>query len=91
MAICIVIAILALVQMGLYEGFTWAAVAILVGLIHLALPEGNGILYVEHAVLNFFNGAWYIEDISSKNGVSIRKSDGKKYKISYGKPCSDRI
>lgn len=155
MALCALIAILALAQLGWHEGFTWAAVAILVGLIHLVLPEGNGILYVEqeppellremrlpegtatelallneegdslatwdiygkngivigrdtgensvtvnldhttyasmvdveHAVLNFFNGAWYIEDISTKNGVSIRKSDGKKYKISYGKPC----
>lgn len=155
MALCIVIAILVLAQMGWHEGFIWAAVAILMGLIHLALPERKGILYVkqetpellhemrlpdgiateiallneegeplavwdiygkngivigrddgensvtvdlsstvyasmidvEHAVLNFFNDAWYIEDISTKNGVSIRKSDGKKYKISYGKPC----
>lgn len=46
-----------------------------------------GMIDVEHAVLNFFNSAWYIEDISEKNGVSIRKSDGKKYKISYGKSC----
>lgn len=42
---------------------------------------------VEHAVLNFSGGNWYIEDISEKNGVSVEKSDGKKYKLSYGKPC----
>lgn len=42
---------------------------------------------VEHAVLNFSGNDWYIEDVSSKNGVSIQKRDGKKYKISYGKPC----
>ena len=155
LVICLVIAILVLVEMGWEQGFTWAAIAVLVGLIHVVLPEGSGVLYmeeetspllyemripegtptelsllneegeplaawdiygkngivigrdtgensvtvdlnnttyasmidVEHAVLNYFNGAWYIEDISTKNGVSIKKSDGKKYKISYGKPC----
>ena len=42
---------------------------------------------VEHAVLNYSGNDWYIEDISQKNGVSIRKQDGKKYKLAYGKPC----
>ena len=42
---------------------------------------------IEHAVLNYAGNNWYIEDISSKNGVSIQKRDGKKYKITYGKPC----
>lgn len=42
---------------------------------------------IEHAVLNFSGNSWYIEDISEKNGVSIQKSDGKKYKLSYAKPC----
>lgn len=42
---------------------------------------------VEHAVLNFSGENWYIEDISNRNGVSIQKRDGKKYKLSYGKPC----
>ncbi len=42
---------------------------------------------IEHAVLNYAGNNWYIEDISSKNGVSIQKKDGKKYKISPGKPC----
>ena len=42
---------------------------------------------IEHAVLNYAGNNWYIEDISSKNGVSIQKRDGKKYKISPGKPC----
>lgn len=41
----------------------------------------------EHAVLNYSGENWYIEDISDKNGVSVEKSDGKKYKLSYGKPC----
>ncbi len=47
MALCIVIAILTLVQLGWHEGFTWAAIAILMGFIHLALPEGKGILCIE--------------------------------------------
>lgn len=42
---------------------------------------------VEHAVLNYSGDNWYIEDISEKNGVSIQKQDGRKYKLSYGKPC----
>lgn len=42
---------------------------------------------IEHAVLNYSGDNWYIEDISEKNGVSIQKRDGKKYKLTYGKPC----
>lgn len=42
---------------------------------------------IEHAVLNFSGNCWYVEDISAKNGVSIQKTDGKKYKLAYGKPC----
>lgn len=46
-----------------------------------------GMIDIEHAVLNFSGDAWYIEDNSSQNGISIQKSDGRKYKISSGKPC----
>ncbi len=42
---------------------------------------------IEHAVLNYSGDSWYIEDVSEKNGISIEKMDGKKYKIAYGKPC----
>ncbi len=42
---------------------------------------------IEHAVLNYSGDCWYIEDISEKNGVSIQKQDGRKYRIAYGKPC----
>lgn len=42
---------------------------------------------VEHAVLNFSGNNWYVEDVSSGNGISIQKRDGRKYKLSYGKPC----
>lgn len=42
---------------------------------------------VEHAVLNFSSGKWYLEDLGSENGVSVIKSDGKKYKLTAMKPC----
>ncbi len=42
---------------------------------------------VEHAVLNYVSGRWYIEDLGSENGVDIVKSDGKKYKLTAAKPC----
>ena len=42
---------------------------------------------IEHAVLNYSGDKWYIEDLGSKNGTSIIKSDGKEYKITTNKPC----
>lgn len=42
---------------------------------------------VEHAVLNYAENKWYIEDLGSENGTSIVKSDGKQYKLTIGKPC----
>ena len=43
---------------------------------------------VEHAVLNYADDGWYVEDLGSKGGLSIRKS-GKKdvYKLSANEPC----
>ncbi len=42
---------------------------------------------VEHAVLNYSNGCWYIEDLHSKNGISIKKQmENKKYKLSPEQP-----
>ena len=55
--------------------------------VNLDHTEYASMIDVEHAVLNYAKDAWYVEDISSKNGVSVRKSDGRKYKIAYGKPC----
>lgn len=42
---------------------------------------------VEHAVLNYVSGSWYVEDMGSENGLDIVKSDGKKYKLATAKPC----
>ncbi len=42
---------------------------------------------VEHAVLNYSADNWYVEDLNSKNGVSVQKSDKRKYKLAAGHPC----
>ena len=43
---------------------------------------------VEHAVLNHAASNWYIEDLGSKNGVSVMKAaDGRKYRLAAGQPC----
>jgi pSer/pThr/pTyr-binding forkhead associated (FHA) protein len=43
----------------------------------------------QHAVLNFASGRWYIEDLYSKNGISIQKAEDKiRYKLSKDKPCT---
>lgn len=43
---------------------------------------------VEHAILNHAADNWYIEDVGSKNGVSVMKAvDGKKYRLAAGQPC----
>ncbi len=43
---------------------------------------------VEHAVLNYTGGSWYVEDLGSKNGVSVQSSkDGRKYKLASDQPC----
>lgn len=42
----------------------------------------------EHAVLNYTDGTWYIEDLASHNGVSIQsRKDGRKYKLAPFHPC----
>ena len=43
---------------------------------------------IEHAVLNYADGNWYIEDLGSQNGISImKKGSNKKYKLSSLQPC----
>ena len=43
---------------------------------------------VEHAVLNYTGGSWYVEDLGSKNGVSVQScKDGRKYKLASDQPC----
>jgi len=43
---------------------------------------------IEHAVLNYSAGNWYVEDLGSTNGVSVKKAgDGRVYKLSRDTPC----
>lgn len=43
---------------------------------------------VEHAVLNYADGDWYVEDLGSQNGVSIKKASSTKvFKIGSLEPC----
>ncbi len=46
------------------------------------------LIEIEHAVLNFSGGYWYIEDLGSKNGVRVKKAvDGKIYQMAADQPC----
>ncbi len=43
---------------------------------------------IEHAVLNYSAGNWYVEDLGSTNGISVKKAgDGRIYKLSRDTPC----
>ncbi|HML32140.1 FHA domain-containing protein [Sporomusa sphaeroides] len=43
---------------------------------------------IEHAVLNYADNHWYIEDLGSKNGIVLQKcADGRKYKLAADQPC----
>lgn len=43
---------------------------------------------MEHAVLNYSNGNWYVEDLGSVNGLGIQKAeDGRLYRLSPDTPC----
>lgn len=43
---------------------------------------------IEHAVLNFSAGYWYVEDLGSRNGIRIKKADdGFMYQLSTDTPC----
>lgn len=47
-----------------------------------------GMVDPEHAVLNYSSGSWYVEDLGSKNGLSVKKSaDGRVYRLSPDTPC----
>ena len=56
--------------------------------IDLGSSTYSSLVDVEHAVLNYADGAWYVEDLGSKNGVIVQKAaDGRKYKLSPEQPC----
>lgn len=46
---------------------------------------------IEHAVLNFSAGSWYVEDLGSTNGIGVKKAeDGRIYRLSADTPCRIR-
>ena len=56
--------------------------------IDLGRSEYRSLVDVHHAVLNYAEGNWYVEDLGSKNGVVVQKAaDGRKYKLSPDQPC----
>ena len=55
--------------------------------INLASSAYASTVEIEHAALNYAAGCWYVEDLASKNGVSVQKEDKRKYKLAPGHPC----
>ncbi len=55
--------------------------------VNLAESVYASTLDVEHAVLNYAGGQWYVEDLDSENGVSVMKSDGQRYQLLAMSPC----
>jgi len=56
--------------------------------INLADATYSRFIEVEHAVLNYADGSWYIEDLHSENGIRVQKDgDDHKYKLAPSKPC----
>ena len=56
--------------------------------IDLSKNPYSSMIDVEHAFLNYANGKWYIEDLDSRNGISIKKfGQDNVYKLSSQQPC----
>lgn len=56
--------------------------------IDLSQSPYSAMVDVEHAILNYSDGNWYIEDLDSRNGLAVKKFGQKKsYKLSATEPC----
>ncbi len=56
--------------------------------IDLSKNPYSSMIDVQHAVLNYAEGNWYIEDLDSQNGISIKKlGQNSVYKLSSLQPC----
>jgi pSer/pThr/pTyr-binding forkhead associated (FHA) protein len=56
--------------------------------INLADCTYSGFIEVEHAVLNYAGGHWFVEDLHSENGVRVQKyGDNRQYRLATAKPC----
>jgi hypothetical protein len=57
-------------------------------LIDLSSSIYSSFIENDHAVLNYAAGKWYIEDLSEKSGIAIKKADDDmKYRIVKDAPC----
>lgn len=56
--------------------------------INLKNTDYAGTIDGEHAVMNYSDGSWYIEDLESENGTRIQRGgEGRKYRVSSREPC----
>lgn len=56
--------------------------------VNLKNTDYAGTVDGEHAVMNYSNGSWYIEDLDSENGTRLQRSgEEKKYRVSSREPC----
>ena len=56
--------------------------------VNLKNTDYAGTVDGEHAVMNFSNGSWYIEDLDSENGTRLQRGgEGKRYRVSSREPC----
>lgn len=56
--------------------------------VNLKNTDYAGTIDGEHAVMNYCDGSWYIEDLDSENGTRLQRGgEGKKYRVSSREPC----
>lgn len=56
--------------------------------INLKFTDYGSTVDGEHAVMNYCNGCWYIEDLDSENGTRIQPmGEEQKYRVSSKEPC----
>lgn len=56
--------------------------------IDLSQSHYASMVEIEHAVLNFSAGNWYVEDLGSGNGLRVKKAeDGRVYRLAPDTPC----
>ena len=55
--------------------------------IDLSISSYSATVDIEHAVLNYADGNWYIEDLDSRNGIAVKKiGENKAYRLSGTEP-----
>ena len=56
--------------------------------VNLKNTDYAGTIDGEHAVMNYCDGSWYIEDLDSVNGTRLQRGgEGRKYRVSSREPC----